>query len=143
MSSCANRIRQEKNGGAWCPKAQISSDIREYLEVDLTKDHLIMWTETQGRFGNGEGQEYAESFFLEYWRDFKWHSYKNLRGDRVSVYDFPFATLRYDAILTLTTYTQSMLYNTLLYTLNFSSLALYFTLSLFLSLCSRSFAPLV
>ncbi|KAL7299846.1 hypothetical protein TKK_0007180 [Trichogramma kaykai] len=77
------RIRQEKNGGAWCPKAQISSDIREYLEVDLTRDHLITWTETQGRFGNGEGQEYAEAFFLEYWRDFKWHSYKNLRGDRV------------------------------------------------------------
>ncbi|OXU17697.1 hypothetical protein TSAR_002230 [Trichomalopsis sarcophagae] len=77
------RIRQEKNGGAWCPKAQISSDIREYLEVDLTKDHLITWTETQGRFGNGEGQEYAEAFFLEYWRDLKWHPYKNLRGDRV------------------------------------------------------------
>ncbi|XP_058799560.1 discoidin domain-containing receptor 2-like [Phymastichus coffea] len=77
------RIRQEKNGGAWCPKAQISSDIREYLEVDLTKDHLITWTETQGRFGNGEGQEYAETFFLEYWRDLKWHPYKNLRGDRV------------------------------------------------------------
>ncbi|XP_012279194.1 discoidin domain-containing receptor 2 [Orussus abietinus] len=77
------RIRQEKNGGAWCPKAQISSDIREYLEVDLTKDHLITWTETQGRFGNGQGQEYAEAFFLEYWRDVKWHQYKNLRGDRV------------------------------------------------------------
>ncbi|XP_076169898.1 discoidin domain-containing receptor 2-like [Ptiloglossa arizonensis] len=77
------RIRQEKNGGAWCPKAQISSAIREYLEIDLTRDHLIAWTETQGRFGNGQGQEYAEAFFLEYWRDAKWHQYKNLRGDRV------------------------------------------------------------
>lgn len=77
------RIRQEKNGGAWCPKAQISSAIREYLEIDLTRDHLIAWTETQGRFGNGQGQEYAEAFFLEYWRDTKWHQYKNLKGDRV------------------------------------------------------------
>ncbi|XP_026671582.1 discoidin domain-containing receptor tyrosine kinase B-like [Ceratina calcarata] len=77
------RIRQEKNGGAWCPKAQISSAIREYLEVDLTRDHLIAWTETQGRFGNGQGQEYAEAFFLEYWRDAKWHQYKNLRGEKV------------------------------------------------------------
>ncbi|XP_012140223.1 discoidin domain-containing receptor 2-like isoform X1 [Megachile rotundata] len=77
------RIRQEKNGGAWCPKAQISSAIREYLEIDLTRNHLIAWTETQGRFGNGQGQEYAEAFFLEYWRDSKWHQYKNLRGDRV------------------------------------------------------------
>ncbi|XP_044014837.1 discoidin domain-containing receptor 2-like [Aphidius gifuensis] len=77
------RIRQEKNGGAWCPKAQISSDIREYLEIDLTKDHLITWTETQGRFGNGQGQEYAESFFLEYWRNSKWHQYKTISGDRI------------------------------------------------------------
>ncbi|KAK1118518.1 hypothetical protein K0M31_014828 [Melipona bicolor] len=77
------RIRQEKNGGAWCPKAQISSAIREYLEIDLTRNHLIAWTETQGRFGNGQGQEYAEAFFLEYWRDTKWHQYKNLMGDRV------------------------------------------------------------
>ncbi|XP_057334847.1 discoidin domain-containing receptor 2-like isoform X2 [Microplitis mediator] len=77
------RIRQEKNGGAWCPKAQISNDIREYLEIDLTTDHLITWTETQGRFGNGQGQEYAEAFFLEYWRDSKWHQYKTLKGDRI------------------------------------------------------------
>lgn len=77
------RIRQEKNGGAWCPKAQISSAIREYLEIDLTRNHLISWTETQGRFGNGQGQEYAEAFFLEYWRDTKWHQYRNLKGDRV------------------------------------------------------------
>ncbi|KAL6259702.1 hypothetical protein P5V15_009617 [Pogonomyrmex californicus] len=77
------RIRQEKNGGAWCPKAQISSAIREYLEIDLTKDHLITWTETQGRFGNGQGQEYAEAFFLEYWRHEKWHQYKDLKGKKV------------------------------------------------------------
>ncbi|XP_015523678.2 discoidin domain-containing receptor 2 [Neodiprion lecontei] len=77
------RIRQEKNGGAWCPKAQISSDIREYLEVDLTNNHLITWTETQGRFGNGQGQEYAETFFLEYWRDLKWYQYKTMKGDKV------------------------------------------------------------
>ncbi|KAJ8668389.1 hypothetical protein QAD02_010052 [Eretmocerus hayati] len=77
------RIRQEKNGGAWCPKAQITTDVREYLEIDLTQEHLITYTETQGRFGNGEGQEYAEAFQLEYWRDLKWHSYRNLRGDKV------------------------------------------------------------
>ncbi|XP_012523406.1 uncharacterized protein LOC105829245 [Monomorium pharaonis] len=77
------RIRQEKNGGAWCPKAQISSAIREYLEIDLTRDHLITWTETQGRFGNGQGQEYAEAFFLEFWRHEKWHQYKDLRGNKV------------------------------------------------------------
>ncbi|XP_015122138.1 discoidin domain-containing receptor 2 [Diachasma alloeum] len=77
------RIRQEKNGGAWCPKAQISSGIREFLEIDLTRDHLITWTETQGRFGNGQGQEYAETFYLEYFRESKWHSYTTLAGESI------------------------------------------------------------
>ncbi|XP_063925525.1 epithelial discoidin domain-containing receptor 1-like isoform X2 [Zophobas morio] len=79
------RIRQEKNGGAWCPKAQISSEVREYLEVDLQKDHLVTWTETQGRFGNGQGQEYAEAFLVEYWRNSlnRWFTYKDSRGEKV------------------------------------------------------------
>ncbi|EEB18755.1 restnoschisin precursor, putative [Pediculus humanus corporis] len=79
------KIRQEKNGGAWCPKAQISSEIREYLEVDLVRDHLITWTETQGRFGNGQGQEYAESFLIEYWRNSlnKWSSYKDSKQRKI------------------------------------------------------------
>ncbi|CAH1395251.1 unnamed protein product [Nezara viridula] len=69
-------------GGAWCPKAQISSEVREYLEVDLGRDHLITKTETQGRFGNGQGQEYAESFLVEYWRDAlgQWVVYKDSKG---------------------------------------------------------------
>ncbi|KAK6627665.1 hypothetical protein RUM44_010144 [Polyplax serrata] len=79
-------IRQEKNGGAWCPKAQISSEIREYLEVDLVRDHLITWTETQGRFGNGQGQEYAEAFLIEYWRHSlnRWIPYKDAKQRQVS-----------------------------------------------------------
>lgn len=79
------RIRQEKNGGAWCPKAQISSDVKEYLEVDLQRNHLMTWTETQGRFGNGQGQEYAEAFLVEYWRNSlgQWITYKDSRGEKV------------------------------------------------------------
>ncbi|XP_071444959.1 discoidin domain-containing receptor 2-like [Hetaerina americana] len=78
------RIRQEKNGGAWCPRTVISSEVREYLEVDLTGDHLITRTETQGRFGNGQGQEYAEAFLVEYWRDSldQWVVYKDSRGEK-------------------------------------------------------------
>ncbi|XP_068082067.1 discoidin domain-containing receptor 2 [Anabrus simplex] len=80
-----SKINQERNGGAWCPKAQISSEIREYLEVDLGRPHLITKTQTQGRFGNGQGQEYAESFLVEYWRDAlaQWVVYKNARGEKV------------------------------------------------------------
>jgi discoidin domain receptor family protein 2 len=83
------RIRQEKNGGAWCPKAQISSEVREYLEVDLMRPHLITVTETQGRFGNGQGREFAEQFLVEYWRDSlqQWTIYKDARGQKVQTTD--------------------------------------------------------
>lgn len=82
-------MRQEKEGGAWCPKAQISSGVKEYLEVDLVKNHLITWTETQGRFGNGQGQEYAEYFRIEFWRDTldRWIMYKNAKGDEVRTHN--------------------------------------------------------
>ncbi|KAJ1523648.1 hypothetical protein ONE63_001491 [Megalurothrips usitatus] len=73
------------NGGAWCPKAQISSEVREYLEVDLQGEHLVTRTETQGRFGNGQGQEYAEQFLLEYWRPAinRWVPYRDHSGYKV------------------------------------------------------------
>ncbi|XP_050419967.1 discoidin domain-containing receptor 2-like isoform X2 [Adelges cooleyi] len=79
------RIRQEKNGGAWCPKAQISSEVREYLEIDLDADHLVTWTETQGRWGNGQGQEFTEAFTVEYWRQSigRWVEYKDSRDNKV------------------------------------------------------------
>lgn len=81
------RIRQEKNGGAWCPRAQISSEVREYLEIDLDEDHLITWTETQGRWGNGQGQEFAEAFTVEYWRKSigRWVEYKDSRDNKVCI----------------------------------------------------------
>lgn len=53
--------------------------------MDLVKNHLITWTETQGRFGNGQGQEYVEHFFIEYWRESldRWTMYKDATGDKV------------------------------------------------------------
>jgi hypothetical protein len=59
--------------------------VREYLEIDLSRNHLITLTETQGRFGNGQGQEYAEGFLIEYWRDTlnQWVVY-NENGTKVS-----------------------------------------------------------
>lgn len=73
------------NGGAWCPKASIQFDVKEFLEVDLRRNHLITWTGTQGRFGNGQGVEYTEQFTIEFWRDVidKWVMYKNGAGDKV------------------------------------------------------------
>jgi len=48
------RIRTERNGGAWCPKAQIMKNVYEYLEIDLGRVKVITVVETQGRFGNGQ-----------------------------------------------------------------------------------------
>jgi len=48
------RIRTEKNGGAWCPKSQISSDVYEWIQVDVGELKVITQVETQGRFGNGQ-----------------------------------------------------------------------------------------
>ena len=50
------RVRVEKGGGAWCPRPAIKHDVREWLEVNLHGPHLVTASETQGRFGNGQGQ---------------------------------------------------------------------------------------
>ena len=44
-----------------------------------------------GRFGNGQGQEFAEHFLLEYWRESlaKWVRYKDLKGEEVRAVLFP------------------------------------------------------
>ena len=44
----------ENNGGAWCPKEEVSRASYEYIEIDLRQLHVITMVETQGRFGNGQ-----------------------------------------------------------------------------------------
>ena len=65
------RLNSNSAGGAWCPRNFISqeSGVQEFLEVDLLQEYTITGVITQGRFANGQGQEYAEHFQLQYWRD--------------------------------------------------------------------------
>ncbi|XP_034232582.1 discoidin domain-containing receptor 2-like [Thrips palmi] len=79
------RIRTEGHGGAWCPQQQATADPSEWLQVELHSVHVITAVETQGRFGNGQGQEYAEAFILEYWRPSldKWVRYRDQEGEEV------------------------------------------------------------
>lgn len=81
-----NRLKHESHGGAWCPRQQITPEPKEWLEIDLHTVHMITATGTQGRFGNGQGAEYAEAYQLEYWRPRlgRWVRYKNVRGEEVS-----------------------------------------------------------
>ncbi|KAF5271003.1 hypothetical protein FQR65_LT05353 [Abscondita terminalis] len=76
------RLRNDKNGGAWCPRQMVSRDAKEYLEINLEELHVVNGLRTQGRFGNGQGQEYAEEYMIEYWRiGFgSWVRWKNRTG---------------------------------------------------------------
>ncbi|CAG5039229.1 unnamed protein product [Parnassius apollo] len=79
------RLNRDIKGGAWCPKSQITTESTEWLEVDLHSVHVITGTGTQGRFGNGQGQEYAEAYVLEYWRPKlgKWVRYRAADGQEI------------------------------------------------------------
>jgi discoidin domain receptor family protein 2 len=43
--------------------------VREWLEVNLRHEYWITATETQGRFGGGQGQEFTQHYQIQYWRD--------------------------------------------------------------------------
>lgn len=63
------RIRSELEGGAWCPEKPVGINSYEYLQIDLGQLVFINAIETQGRFGNGQGREYAEYYQIQYQRD--------------------------------------------------------------------------
>uniref|UniRef100_A0A1I7RJS2 Discoidin domain-containing receptor 2 n=2 Tax=Bursaphelenchus xylophilus TaxID=6326 RepID=A0A1I7RJS2_BURXY len=76
------RIRTEKASGAWCPKSQIRNGSYEFLQVSFNKTHVIRAIETQGRYGNGTGREFAQQYMLDYWRQgtTKWIRYRLRNG---------------------------------------------------------------
>ncbi|KAK7504484.1 hypothetical protein BaRGS_00004350, partial [Batillaria attramentaria] len=78
-------IGSEEKGGAWCPRQSISKDVYEYLQIDLGRLMVITKVETQGRFGNGQGQEFARFFLLEYQREDTghWHRFRNRESTEV------------------------------------------------------------
>lgn len=75
----------------------MTTEPKEWLEIDLHRVHVITAVETQGRFGNGQGQEFAEAYMMEYWRPRlgKWVRYRNVKGEEVRL------TLVFDAWLVI------------------------------------------
>ena len=61
----------------------------EFLQVDLKETHVITHVLTQGRFGNGQGQEYAKAYRLQYWRQGMagFRDYYDSLGRTVSLHD--------------------------------------------------------
>jgi len=62
------RARTEQYGGAWCPLNQITSVPNEWLEINFGNLTYLTQVETQGRFDNGQGKEYADYYILMYTR---------------------------------------------------------------------------
>ncbi|XP_050425447.1 discoidin domain-containing receptor 2-like [Adelges cooleyi] len=81
------RVRTEREGGAWCPKEPVTREPKEWLEVNLHAVRVITSVETQGRFGNGQGQEFTEAFLIDYWRPKlgKWVRYRNITGNEILI----------------------------------------------------------
>ncbi|XP_055387519.1 discoidin domain-containing receptor tyrosine kinase B-like isoform X2 [Condylostylus longicornis] len=79
------RLKIDNNGGAWCPKYIVSRALKDYIQIDLLRVHVITSIRTQGRFGKGQGQEYTEAYVLEYWRPGfnKWIKWKNIQGKEI------------------------------------------------------------
>lgn len=80
-----SRIRTEVEGGAWCPSKAIGPNSYEYLEIELKNLFKISAIESQGRFDNGQGNEFAEYYRVEYQRDTNqsvWMNYFNRKTNR-------------------------------------------------------------
>ncbi|KAI3379048.1 hypothetical protein SNEBB_005197, partial [Seison nebaliae] len=82
------RLRHNTGEGAWCPARQLTSfknrhrekwmisrsDFEEYvrvnayewIEVDLLKVTIVTGIATQGRFGNGNGNEWTDNYIIQY-----------------------------------------------------------------------------
>lgn len=63
------RIRTELEGGAWCPDKPIGPKSSEYIQIDFHQLIFLTAVETQGRFDNGQGNEYAEFYQIQYQRE--------------------------------------------------------------------------
>ncbi|CAJ0574964.1 unnamed protein product, partial [Mesorhabditis spiculigera] len=75
------RIRSEKASGAWCPKSQIHGTNYEFIQINLNQTHVLTGVETQGRYGNGTGKEFATNFMIDYLREgAQWIRYRNRSG---------------------------------------------------------------
>ncbi|CAL4071671.1 unnamed protein product [Meganyctiphanes norvegica] len=85
VNAIYGRAHVEAGGGAWCPRAMVYREGKEFLEVNLGTPHLLSKVEVQGRFGNGQGREFAEQFKVQYWRPDlpHWNTYTDRQGNQI------------------------------------------------------------
>ena len=85
FSLLPSRAHVEAGGGAWCPREMVYREGLQYLEVNLGALHVVTKVEVQGRFGNGQGREFATQYKLQIWRPNMghWATYNDGRGHEV------------------------------------------------------------
>ena len=76
----------EKGDGGWCPLTTVSTDKKEFLQIDLEDYHRITEVQVQGRYAGGKGMEFTEYFKLQYWRTelLEWKTYRSIDGKEVT-----------------------------------------------------------
>uniref|UniRef100_A0A8V5GZ64 Uncharacterized protein n=1 Tax=Melopsittacus undulatus TaxID=13146 RepID=A0A8V5GZ64_MELUD len=62
------RLGRSDGDGAWCPAGPVFPREGEYLEVSLSRLHLVTLVATQGRHAGGRGREFTASYRLRYSR---------------------------------------------------------------------------
>ena len=69
----------------------IGKEASEWLEINLHEVNIITATESMGRFGNGQGAEFAEAYVLEYYRPrlAKWVRYRDMESKEQSDFSDP------------------------------------------------------
>ncbi|XP_069163604.1 discoidin domain-containing receptor 2 [Procambarus clarkii] len=85
VNAIYGRAHVEVGGGAWCPREMVYQEGLQYLEVNLGGVHVVTKVEVQGRFGNGQGREFAKQYKLQLWRPgmAHWTTYSDGRGEEL------------------------------------------------------------
>ncbi|CAI4224580.1 unnamed protein product [Auanema sp. JU1783] len=80
-----SRLRLHTGSGAWCPLNQINSTTKEWIEINFNQDMIISAIETEGRYDNGRGMEYAKAYSIEYFRNTleNWALYRGNNGNHI------------------------------------------------------------
>ena len=63
------RLGTERGGGAWCPASLVTEEtgVKEWLQIDLGREQVVVGVITQGRYAGGQGQEFAEFVKILVW----------------------------------------------------------------------------
>ncbi|XP_042203595.1 LOW QUALITY PROTEIN: discoidin domain-containing receptor 2-like [Homarus americanus] len=85
VNAIYGRARLELGGGAWCPREMVYREGTQFLEVNLGGLHVVTKVEVQGRFGNGQGKEFAKHYKIQMWRPGMdhWTTYSDGRGEEL------------------------------------------------------------